>query len=155
MVDAYYGPAGGFGDAVVVRESRAQRDGLFGGLVAIFALAFARGFAGAGTSAGRIAVTVFCAVVIAIIVTGWIVIVRRRSRLEISRATICYVTKGDERLALSRQPSGRLRVVNRGSGRYRTQGLALDGSDQVLPLALFSVRQVRQACIAKGWEFAN
>jgi hypothetical protein len=48
MVDAYYdGPAGGFGDAIVVRESRAQRDGLFGGLVAVFVLAFIRGFAGA------------------------------------------------------------------------------------------------------------
>ena len=71
MVNVYYGgPAGGFGDAIIVRESRAQRDGLFGGLVAIFVLAFARGMAGAQTSAGRIAVAIFTTAVIAILVSG-------------------------------------------------------------------------------------
>jgi len=154
MVNAYYGPAGGFGDAIIVRESRAQRDGLFGGLVAIFVLAFARGIAGAETSAGRIAVTVFTTAVIAILVSGWIMIVRRRSRLEISRATISYVSRRTDRLVLSREAGDRLQIVHLGSGRYRRAGLAIDGSDQVLPLGLFSVRQVRQACQSKGWEFA-
>src|SRR5712691_326073 len=154
MVNVHYGPAGGFGDAIIVRESRAQRDGLFGGLIAIFVLALARGTAGAETSAGRIAVTIFTTAVIAILVTGWIVIVRRRSRLEISRATISYVTRGNDRLVLSRQAGGRLRITHRGSGRYHTPGLVLDGSDQVLPLGLFSLRQVKQACQSKGWEFA-
>lgn len=154
MVNAYYEPAGGFGDAIVVRESRAQRDGLFGGLVAIFVLAFARGITGAQTSAGRIAVTLFTVSVIAILIAGWMLIVRRRSRLEISRATISYVTSRSDRLVLSRKAGGRLRIVHLGSGRYRRTGLALDGSDQVLPLSLFSVRQVKQACQSKGWEFA-
>ena len=43
-------------DAVVVRQSRLQRDGLFTALLAVFALAFARGFTGAQTAGGRVAV---------------------------------------------------------------------------------------------------
>jgi hypothetical protein len=154
MVDAYYdGPAGGFGDAIVVRESRAQRDGLFGGLVAVFVLAFIRGFAGAQTGSGRVAVTIFTAAVIALLVIGWIAIVSRRSRLEISRATISLVSKRRDRLVLSRDSGDRLRVVRLGSGRYRRTGLAIEGTDEVLPLGLFSVREVRQACRSKGWGF--
>jgi hypothetical protein len=139
----------------VVRESRVQRDGLFGGLVAIFVLAFIRGFAGAETGAGRVAVTIFTTAVIAILVVGWIMIVSRRSRLEISRASISYVSKRRDRLVLSRAAGNQLRVVRLGSGRYRRTGLAIEGSDQVLPLGLFSLREVKQACQSKGWEFAG
>lgn len=156
MVDAYYdGPAGGFGDAIVVRESRAQRDGLFGGLVAVFVLAFIRGFAGAETGAGRMAVTIFTTAVIAVVVIGWIMIASRRSRLEISRATISLVSKRRDRLVLSGDAGHQLRVVRLGSGRYRRTGLAIEGTDQVLPLSLFSLRAVKQACQSKGWEFVG
>lgn len=155
MVDAYYdGAAGGFGDAVVVRESRLQRDGLFGGLVAVFVLAFFRGFAGAHTGTGRIAVTIFTTAIIAVLTIGWISIANRRSRLEISRATISYVSKNRDRLVLSRLAGNQLRIVP-GSGRYRRPGLAIDGADLVLPLGLFSIRAVKQACQSKGWEFAG
>jgi hypothetical protein len=34
-------------EAIVVRQSRLQRDGLFGGLVAVFLVALVRGYAGA------------------------------------------------------------------------------------------------------------
>jgi len=155
MVDAYYdGPAGGFGDAIIVRESRAQRDGLFGGLVAVFVLAFIRGLAGAQTGAGRVTVAIFTTSVIVVLVIGWIVIVSRQSRLEISRATISYVSERSDRLVLSRDAGDRLRVAHLGSGRFRRPGLAIEGSDQVLPLGLFSIREVKQACRSKGWEFA-
>ena len=49
----------------VLRPGRPQRDGLFGGLIVIFVLALVRGLAGAQTSAGRVAVIVFVALVIA------------------------------------------------------------------------------------------
>jgi hypothetical protein len=154
MVDAYYDEAaGGFGDAIVVRESRIQRDGLFGGLVAVFVLALIRGLAGAQTGGGEVAVTIFTTTVIAVLILGWIMIVSRRSRLEISRTTISYVSNRQDRLVLSRQAGNRLRVVRLGSGRYRRLGLVIEGTDQVLPLSLFSVREVKQACLAKGWEF--
>jgi hypothetical protein len=59
--------------AIVVRQSRLQRDGLFGGLLAVFALAFARGYPGAQTAAGRIAVTAFVGVEIRrqCVASGW------------------------------------------------------------------------------------
>lgn len=155
MVDAYYGPAAGFGDAIIVRESRLRRDGLFGGLLAVFVLAFVRGFAGAQTTAGRVAVTIITATVVAALVIGWIVIVGRRSRLEISRTTISYLTKRRDRLVLSRLAGDRLRIVHQGSGRYRRPGLAIEGADLVLPLGLFSAREVKRACESKGWEFTG
>jgi hypothetical protein len=86
-------------------------------------------------------------------VIGWIAIVSRRSRLEISRETISLVSKRRDRLVLSRDSGDRLRVVRLGSGRYRRTGLAIEGTDEVLPLGLFSVREVRQACRSKGWGF--
>jgi hypothetical protein len=54
---------------------------------------------------------------------------------------------------VSRDSGDRLRVVRLGSGRYRRTGLAIEGTDEVLPLGLFSVREVRQACRSKGWGF--
>ena len=42
-------------EAIVVRQSRLQRDGLFGGLVAVFLVALVRGYAGAQTVTGRVA----------------------------------------------------------------------------------------------------
>ena len=173
MVDAYYdGQAGGFGDAIIVRESRAQRDGLFGGLVAIFVLAFARGMrrsADLGRPDRGHHLHVRC---------------HRDPGLRVDRdhpapvqagdlhgprsATCPEVTTGwscpgrlpvtglanTGRTFCGRKSAERLRIVPLGSGRSSGPGLALDGSDQVLPLGLFSVREVRRACQSKGWEFA-
>jgi hypothetical protein len=61
-------PASG---TIVVRQSRLQRDGLFGTLIAVFGLALARGYTGAHTSTGRIAVAVFVCTVTAALIWGW------------------------------------------------------------------------------------
>jgi hypothetical protein len=47
------------GTTIVVRQSRLQRDGLFGVLIAVFLLALVRGYPQAQTAAGRIAVVAF------------------------------------------------------------------------------------------------
>src|SRR5712691_1233750 len=78
-------------DAVVVRQSRAQRDGLFTGLLAVFAVAFARGFTGAQTGGGRVAVTVFAGAVAALLAWLWIRAIRRPCHLEISGQAITCV----------------------------------------------------------------
>src|SRR5216683_923755 len=54
----------------VIRPSRAQRDGLFGALLVVFILAFARGFPGATTSGGRVAVAIFTAGMAALLLWG-------------------------------------------------------------------------------------
>jgi len=49
----------------VIHPSRLQRDGLFCALVLVFVLAFIRGYPGATTTDGRIAVSIFAVVVTA------------------------------------------------------------------------------------------
>jgi hypothetical protein len=86
--------------AIVVRQSRLQRDGLFGALVLD------------GRGAARV---------------------------------------------LSRDRGDQLRVVRLGSGRYRQAGLAVagTGAGPAIPLPFFSMREVRQQCLAAGWSFAG
>jgi hypothetical protein len=112
-------------DAVVVRQSRLQRDGLFTALLAVFALAFARGFTGAQTAGGRVAVTVFVGVVAALLAWLWIRSVRRPCHLEISGRAITCVGAQDQPITLSRQSGDEFRVVSLGSGRYRSRGLTI------------------------------
>ncbi|HEY6500717.1 MAG TPA: hypothetical protein VIZ20_14895 [Streptosporangiaceae bacterium] len=56
----------------VVGPSRGQIAFLFGFLIVAFAVALGRGVTGAQTTGGRVAAAVFCAVLIALLVTGWI-----------------------------------------------------------------------------------
>ena len=142
-------------DAVVVRQSRLQRDGLFTALLAVFALAFARGFTGAQTAGGRVAVTVFVGVVAALLAWLWIRSVRRPCHLEISGRAITCVGARDQPITLSRRSGDELRVVSLGSGRYRSRGLTIPGAGTVIPLSFFSLGEVRRQCVASGWRFTS
>jgi hypothetical protein len=46
-----------------------------------------------------------------------------------------------------------LRVVQRGAPRYPVRCLTAPGSSLVIPLSLFRLSEVRQACAAAGWRF--
>lgn len=146
------GPAGG---TVVVRQSHAQREGLFGGLVAVFVLAFARGFPGASTTSGKVAVTILCAGLVILIAAGWVNILRHPPRLEISGPAISYIDGQGKVTTLARESGGELRFVTTGSGRYRSRGMMASGSATVLPLPFFSARQVREQTTACGWQFRS
>lgn len=145
-------PAAG---TVVVRQSHGQREGLFGGLVAVFVLAFARGFPGAQTAGGKIAVTIFCAGVVILLVSGWVRILLHPPYLEISSQAISYVDGKGQTTTLSRQSGDELRFVTTGSGRYRSRGLMVSGSSTILPLPFFSAREVREQTTACGWQFRS
>jgi hypothetical protein len=140
-------------DVIVVRQSRVQRDGLFGALLAAFALAFARGFTGAQTAGGRIAVTVFAGVVTALLAWLWVRSARRPCHLEVSGQAITCVGARDQAITLSRQWGDELRVVSLGSARYRTRGLMIRGASTVIPLPFFSLGEIRRQCVARGWRF--
>jgi hypothetical protein len=137
----------------VVRESRLRRDGLFGALLAVFVLAFARGFPNAQTTAGRVAVTVFTGAVAAVLVVAWIRLIRRAARLEITSDAITLIRPRTTSRTLSGHPGDRLSVVIVGGTRYRNRGLTIAGSGTVLPLPFFSLAEVRRACLAAGWQF--
>jgi hypothetical protein len=141
--------------AVVVRQSRLQRDGLFCALVAVFLIALARGYPHAQTAAGRVVLVVFVAVVTAALVVAWARLIRHPSRLEISRQAVTLVDGRGEARALSRDLGDQLRVVRVGGGRYSRRGLAIAGAGTTIPLLFFSVREVRRQCLAAGWSFAG
>ena len=139
----------------VLRPGRLQRDGLFGGLILIFVLALVRGLAGAQTSAGRVAVIVFAALVIAGLLAAWIVQLARPSRLEITAQAVTLVDARGKRTTLSHEAGDELKVVISGGGRYRRRGLTIAGSGTVIPLGFFSLTQVQRAATAAGWRLTK
>jgi hypothetical protein len=150
------GPAtGAAASTVVVRQSRLQRDGLFGALVAVFLVALARGYPHAQTATGRAVLVVFVTVVTAALVVAWARLLRRPCRLEISRQAVTFVDGRGAARVLSRGQGDQLRVTSLGSGRYRRPGLAIAGTGTAIPLPFFSVREVRRQCLAAGWSFAG
>ena len=148
-------PATGAAAVVVLRQSRLQRDGLFGALVAVFLVALARGYPHAQTATGRVVLVTFAAVVTAALVVAWARLIRRPCRLEISGQAVTFVDGRGSAQVLSRDQGDQLRVVRLGSGRYRQPGLTIAGTGTRIPLPFFSVREVRRQCLAAGWSFAS
>ena len=141
--------------AVVVRQSRAQRDGLFSALIAVFLVALVRGYTGAQTSAGRAAVVVFVSVVTAALAAGWVRLIRRPCRLEVTPQLITFVDRAGAARVLSREQGDQLRIVAVGSGRFRQPGLTIAGTGTVIGLPFFSTKEVRRQCLAAGWSFTG
>ncbi len=141
-------PAAG---SIVVRQSHLQRDGLMGLLVVVFLAAQVRGYTGAQASGGRIAVAVIFGAIAVMLLVGWVGLMLRPSRLEISPQAIVLVDSKGERKGLSRQSGDQVRVIQLGSGRYRRAGLTIPGSGTAIPLPLFSVAEVTRQCGAAGW----
>jgi hypothetical protein len=141
--------------AIVLRQSRVQRDGLFGVLTAAFLVALVRGYAGAQTTTGRVVVLVFVSVVTAALVLGWVRLIRHPCRLEISPQAVTFVDGRGIRRTLPRGAGSQLRMVRVGGGRYVQPGLTIPGSGTVIPLPFFSTREVRRQCSAAGWSFAG
>jgi hypothetical protein len=137
----------------VIRPSRLQRDGLFGALVLVFILAFIRGFPGAATTGGKIAVLVVTGAVTALLVWGWVRAIRRPGILEISPEAVTLVEPGGQRKTLSRASGDEILVTTVGGGRYRKPALTIAGSGTVLPLSFFSMSEIQRQCLACGWRF--
>lgn len=139
----------------VIRPSPLQRDGLFGALTLLFALALWRGFTGATTTAGQIAVVVFCGGVLALLAWAWTYALLHPRQIEISAEAVTLTGPGGERETLSRSSGDELRVVVVGSGRYRRSALTIPGSGTNLPLGFFSLGEVQRGCTEYGWRFTR
>ena len=147
------GPAAPAAAPIVLRQSRLQRDGLLGGLAVVFLIALVRGYTGAQTATGRVVVVVFVSALTAALAVGWVRLIRRPYRLEISSQAITLVDGQGATRVLSRSSGDELRLVSLGSGRYRQYGLTIQGAGTVLPLPFFSAKQVKRQCRAAGWSF--
>ena len=139
--------------ATIVRESRAQISTLLGFLTVACVAALARGVPGAQTAAGRVAVAVVFGGLLVILVVGWLVMLRRRRRLEITEDAVRYVQRNGQVSALSRRDGDELRWVKQLRGRVWRRGLTIVGTDTVMLLGTFSRQAVRHACLARGWRF--
>jgi len=143
-------------DPVILREGRLFPNVLCGGLLALLILALVRGLAGANTTAGRMTVAVIFGALIALVAWAWVMMIRLRGHLEITAQAITYAgyaRRKPQTLTLSRQQGDVLRVVQRGAPRYPVRCLTAQGSSTVIPVSLFRLSQVRQACAARGWQF--
>jgi hypothetical protein len=142
-----------YSGATTVRESRAQISALLGFLTLACAAALARGVPGAHTTAGRVAAAVIFGGLLVVLIAGWIMMIRRPGRLEITEDTIRYVRRNGQVSALSRQQGDELRWIKLLRGRTWRLGLTIAGADPVMLLGSFSKKLVRQACLARGWRF--
>jgi hypothetical protein len=140
--------------AIVVSESQSQIGILFGFLSLAFAVALARGEAGAQSTPGRAALAVIFGILVLVCVRAWIMMIRRPARLEIAGDVIRYVPRHGPASVLSRQQGDELRVVKRRQGpRIWALELTIAGSGTGIVLGFFSRDAVRQACLARGWRF--
>ncbi len=146
------GQLGAGTDPIVVQESRLSFSVLFGGLLAVFALALVRGLAGAQTLGGRVAVAVIFGAAAALAAWAWVAVIRRRGRLEITGQAITYAGGKGQPVTLSRERGDVLRVVVRGAPRYPARCLTIQGTSTVIPLNFFRLSDVRRACAARGWQ---
>jgi hypothetical protein len=139
--------------ATLIAESQAQVSILFGVLTLAFSTALATGVTGAQSGSGRVATAIFCGLLLGACVAGWIVTLRRPTRLEVSEDAIRYVRCNGQAATLTRQPGAELRFVKHHRGRIWALGLCVAGTDTIIFLSLFSRSAVRQACLARGWRF--
>jgi hypothetical protein len=137
----------------VIRPSKIQRDSLFAALVAVFVFAFIRGYPGATTTGGRIAVIVFAGAVTALLLLFWVRTIRKQTLLEVSPETVTLVEPTGKRITLSRESGDEILVTVTGGGRYRTAALTIAGSGTLLPLSFFSMSEIKRQCLASGWRF--
>jgi hypothetical protein len=141
--------------ATIVRESRVRISTLFGFLTVICVAALARGVPGAQTTTGRVTAAAVFGGLLVLVIIGWIVMLRRPRRLEITADAIRYVQRNGQVTALSRQQGDELRWVKQLRGRSWRLGLTIVGTDAVMFLGAFSRKPVRQACLARGWRFGE
>jgi hypothetical protein len=97
------------------------------------------------------------AIVLALLITSWIRRLRHPQRLEITGESVRYLRgKGRQKAMLSRQHGDELRILEK---RIRRGGRLLwlvqlsSITDRSIPLDLFPVEEVRQACLACQWRF--
>lgn len=136
-------------DAIVLRQHRAVASSPFVLALVAFLPAVARGI----IQRQPAAVAIFGALA-ALTIWLWVLVIRRCGHLDIAADAITLVTGRGRTVVLNRQQGDVLRVGGSASPQSgNTRYLTIQGTATRIPLALFKLSQVRQACTAKGWQF--
>ena len=136
----------------VVRRSRVQLWSIGVFLAAVFVALAVREFTGSPTASAIVAGIIVLALVCALI-GGWIMMLVRPTRLEIGADTITFADIKGRQTRLTGQPGDELVITMTGGYRYRRLNLSVNGAGPVIPLNMYSEREVRRVCQARGWQF--
>ena len=136
-------------DAIILRQRRAWASSLFVLALVAFTPAVVRGL----IQRQVVPVVIFGALA-AVTIWLWVVVIRRCGSLAITSDAITFVGGRGATMALNRQQGDALHVggsasAQWGSNRY----LTIQGTATRIPLSLYRLRDVRQACTDKGWRF--
>lgn len=84
----------------------------------------------------------------------WVLVIRRCGHLDIVADAITFVSGRGTTVALNRQQGDLLQVGGSASAQWgNTRYLTIQGTAMRIPLGLYKLDEVRQACTAKGWHF--
>lgn len=150
------------GDDPVVLRAQRGASWIFVIIMLLFVFALVRGYLGGTTTAQRIgAVASMGAGALGCAWAAWYMTFRR-STLRISASAITLVKPVPARhrnddghtFILYRSSGTDLRVLTQvRQGRTYITGLTIPGSGTTLSIGGFDFRQVKKACVAKGWQF--
>ena len=94
--------------------------------------------------------------ILALILLGWLRLVRHPDLLEVSDEEIRYApASGRETPVIRRDHGDTLRFLARAAGRISFLALSQPGSGTMLTLHLFSRKAVQAAGEAHGWRFES
>jgi hypothetical protein len=150
-------------DYPVVLRTTAGTWWIFAVVGTLCAFALARGYLGASSTGERIEAVAIMGTAFLLCAWAALTMLFRRPTLTISADAITYArhpsarsrAAGGQVLALDRSAGSELRLVvmSPSPGRPATTRLTIPGGGTNLPVVSFDVNRVRQACIAKGWQF--
>ena len=142
-------------EPIVIEQSKATVNALWGFLTVAFVFALWRGHGGAETGTGRFVLDVVFGAGVILSVTAWISFHRHPARLEVSRDVIALVHRGKPNATELRR-TGPLYVRRIFGPRGGTRSyLKAVGSDDAIPLVLFDRKSVERACREAGWPITS
>jgi hypothetical protein len=142
----------------VVSQRRRQRTIQFIIAVAVFILGMAGGLAAQPTVSGRVTAVIFFGLLIGLVTLLWLLLNRRRDRVEVTRDAISRRRWGGAvDVTLSRKQGDDLRLIPRlrDHGFTATDRLTIVGSGDAISLFGFAPHAVTRACRARGWRFGD
>jgi hypothetical protein len=141
--------------AIVVRESNAQRNLLYGFVTLALAVAVLRGLLSHPSSLTLTAVVVL-ALVLVLMVAAWWRTWRDPYRIEVSVERVCYLGRHkSEYRDMAREDGIDLWLYARPVGRSEVLVLEQPASDLQWTLRFFGRQPIIDACMARGWSVTS
>jgi hypothetical protein len=141
---------------VIVIRQRPKYTVSIGLGIVILALGIAVAEPQQSTTENRIGVPVFFGFFILLCIALLIGVNVRRHHIEVTQDAISYVRRpGGVAVTFPRSGADSLRIIRRLSDRrlFLVDRLVITGTDSWMSLHWYSIRAVRQACLARGWRF--